>query len=680
MRKQTHVKLFLVLLAVAFCRFTSAVRGSSQQDQPAAREWRPADAPSSAADEGRDARDAQALRAAIIARVGGLDKLRVPERNEDLPQPTLPDGSVDPRFAITEAKRYLGKQLFFDPVRSNRIKPEFGGLPTTAQTGSCGSCHLGEVAGKAGQVINLHLGGEGRGFTDAFGDFHVRRRLQPGLVDVIPTGVQQIVNGVIIKDGRFDAVDSVPRLSPSMIGFGFNNRLLLGGKAGQPASDPNNLLGLPAGENLAQIAFDAHRMLETQKNALQQSPVHIKLFQDAFPQEATRYAASGNLDDLINDDTVERAVATFLRTVVTRNTAWDRFLAGDDRALTQRQLRGALLFVRDAAQGGANCISCHSGPMLNKQLGDEAGRVVEENFYNLGVGDHPLQELARQALGDPNRHDIGRGEITGRAEDNFKFRVLTLRQLKDSGGQLMHSAIFNSVREVVEYFNKGVPEDQIAAAAGNVTPRFTHPRGPNSEPGLGLNPREVEDLVDFLENALYDPAFVKSDPNSTTETFELNAKDLTYSIYRPDLAALGGIDGLVASGLCVTSNDSLTRRDRGLEFLEVTSRIQVIRSPVYRPSFGPVRLQRLRLLNISSEPVDTHLLLCFKGLPSSVRVARAEGLTTNTPAPGLPYLRVFLPGGELTPGSSATVIVAFFAPPRAQINYTLELLSGQGRP
>src|SRR5262249_11324890 len=186
--------------------------------------------------------------------------------------------------------------------------------------------------------------------TDAVGDFHVRRRLQPGLVDVIPTGVQQIINGEIIKDGRFDAVDSVPRLSPSMIGFGFNNRLLLGGKAGQPAGDPNNLLGLPAGGNLAQIAFDAHRLLETQKNALQQSPVYIKLFQSAFPQEAANYAASGNLDDLINDDTVERAVATFLRTVVTRNTPWDKFLAGDDNALTREQLRGALLFARDVTQ------------------------------------------------------------------------------------------------------------------------------------------------------------------------------------------------------------------------------------------------------------------------------------------------------------------------------------------
>src|SRR5262249_716138 len=256
-----------------------------------------------------------------------------------------------------------------------------------------------------------------------------------------------------------------------------------------------------------------------------------------------------------------------------------------------------------------------------------------------------------------------------------KSSALHLRQLKDSGGQLMHSALFTSVREVVEYFNKGVPEDQIAAAAGNVTPRFTHPRGPNSEPGLGLNPREVEDLVDFLENALYDPAFVKPGPNSTTETFELNANDLTYSIYRPDLAALGAIDGLAASGLSVTSNDSLTRRDRGLEFLDVTSRIQVTRSPT-----GPLKTHHLKLLNLSSEPIDTHLMLWFKGLPSSVRVVEAEGLTINMPAPDLPYLRVFLPGGELAPGSSATVEVTFSAPKDAKINYELLLLSGQGRP
>src|SRR5258708_12018770 len=64
-----------------------------------------------------------------------------------------------------------------------------------------------------------------------------------------------------------------------------------------------------------------------------------------------------------------RATATFLRTTVTRNTPFDRFLAGDDRALTEPQLRGARLFFTPATGGGrgAGCFSCHSGPMLNKQ-------------------------------------------------------------------------------------------------------------------------------------------------------------------------------------------------------------------------------------------------------------------------------------------------------------------------
>jgi len=621
------------------------------------------------------------LRKALIARVGSLDKLQVPALNSALPQPTLSDGAtINPRFAITEAKRYLGKQLYFDPVRTTRINPEFGGLLSTARKGSCGSCHLGEVAGKAGQVINLHLGGEGRGFTDENGVFHVRRRLQSGMEDVIPTGVQHIVGGQIIEDGRFDAVDSVPRLSPSMIGFGFNNRLLEGGKAGQPAGDPNNPNGLPVGENLAEIAFDVHRMLETQKDAVQESPVYIKLFQDAFPEEAAVFAASGNLDDLINDDTIIRAVATFLRTVVTRNTPWDRFLAGDNTAMTKRQVRGALLFVRSVADGGANCISCHSGPMLNKQLGDEAGNLVEENFYNLGIGDHPLRALARIALDDPAHHDIGRAEITGRAEDAFKFRVLTLRQLRDSGGQLMHSALLRSVREVVEYFNAGIPQDPFAIAAGTVTQRFTNPRGPGQPAGLGLSQQDMDDMVDFLENALYDSAFARFDPNSTTDSFELNERDLKYSQFRPDLVALGAIDGLMASGLCASNDDPLTRRDRGLEFLDVTSRLAVDVRRIDRDSSNQIQTHRLTVTNLSSEMVDTHLLICFTSLTPGVEVLNAEGLTERASLPGMPYVRAFLSGGIIPSGESAEVTLRFRAASNVDVEYTANLLSGQGKP
>jgi cytochrome c peroxidase len=193
-------------------------------------------------------------------------------------------------------------------------------------------------------------------------------------------------------------------------------------------------------------------MLEFQSAELQNFATYRKLFRDAFPEEAAQADAAGDLNLLINDITVLRATAAFLRTTVTRNTAWDRFLAADNRALTPAQRRGAGLFFTSARSGGAGCYTCHSGPMLNKQVNDPnvagVGQFVEENFYNLGLADHPLQALNVVARKDPNFRDDGRREITFRDSDAFKFRVLTLRQLKDARF-FFHNGSFTSVKDVV---------------------------------------------------------------------------------------------------------------------------------------------------------------------------------------------------------------------------------------
>jgi hypothetical protein len=241
------------------------------------------------------------LRQFIDQQVGGIEKLMVPANDADLPQPRLPDGSPDPFFQTTEAKRYLGKQLFHDPVRMVRIRPEFGGIPATAQTASCGSCHQGESASKAGTLLNFAAGGEGRHYTDAEGNFIPRRRpnvdilprlrdepLFPGdaLVDALPTltdiyqttgGIvigspalgrkleAQGLNPVLLATGRKDALDSVARNAPGAIGAAFNNRLLLGGFAGEPDESPGGLnpFGHPAQESVALLLLDAHRCWKT---------------------------------------------------------------------------------------------------------------------------------------------------------------------------------------------------------------------------------------------------------------------------------------------------------------------------------------------------------------------------------------------------------------------------------
>ncbi len=704
--------------------------------------------------DSRDGSNANDLRRFIGQQAGGIEKLKVPATNLDIPVPPGPTTQPN-RFETTEAKRFLGKMLFHDPVRTARINinqavpvnlPEgtaFGGtlkgsdlgrvpaiVGATKQTGSCGTCHFGEAATKAGQQINLHVGAEGRGYTDEKGNFIVRRRTQeilvkkrseplfPGdtLVDALPTLTDiDTINGkrvvttpaaffhepvpeALLATGRLDELDSVGRKSMSVIGLAFNNRLLFGGFAGETPSvlGSANPFGDPAAENIALLLLDAHRMIGEQAPVLRSIPAYVKLFRDAFPAEA----AQNDLTKLINDETVFRATATFMRTVVTRNTPFDRFVAGDDRALTASQQRGARLFFTKATDGGAGCASCHSGPMFNKQANDPdvagIGTFIEENFINVGIGDHPVQALNAQARGrlDATRlgkdgfpyhaEDTGRQEITGKAEDAFKFRSLTLRQLKD-GGNFFHNGAFTKIRDVVEYFNAGVPQDPTAGAAPTLSKQFTNPRGPGSPRGLGLSARQVDDLTDFLENGLYDPAFVKYDPKSSTDAFQPHERDLTYSKYRPDLAALGAKDGFVLSGLATNNNDPLSRRDQGLEFLDVTSQAHV--ALIDRDRDDGRQRDVYRITNNSLSIIDTHLLLVARGLPRQIELVNGSGKTRA----GDPYLRVFLKEGVILPGKSIVVSMVFDGDRKKddrkdddrknpRVNYSLELLSGQGKP
>jgi hypothetical protein len=703
------------------------------------------------------------LRQLIDQQVGGIDKLKVPAKDADIPVPTPPAGNTASRYQTTEAKRFLGKMLFHDPVRTARIDinrgqpvdlpagTAFGGtvsasdpnipdiVAATKQTGSCGSCHIGEAAGKAGQALNFNVGAEGRGYTDEYGNFFPRRRPQsiltkqrteaifPGdaLVDVLPTLTDvDSINGMrlvttpanfyhtpapnaLLETGRLDELDSVARLSMAMVGFAFNNRLLFGGFAGEPQSTPGSLnpFNDPAGENLTLLLLDAHRMLNFQSAELLKIPAFVKLFRDAFPEEAAQADAKGDPTLLVNDQTEFRAQATFLRTVVTRNTPFDHFLAGDDSALTPAQRRGARLFFTPAAggAGGAGCSGCHSGPMLNKQPNDPdvtgVGAFVEENFFNLGIGDHPVRALDALARGhlDPTKlgqdgfpyhaEDVGRQEITHDPNDAFRFRALTLRQLKD-GRNFFHNASFTKVRDVVEYFNAGVPQDPTAGQSPTLSARFTNPRGPGYPRGLGLSEQQVDDLADFLENALYDPALVHYDPNSSTDTLQPNERDLTYSKFRPDLAALGAKDGFMPSGRAIDDNDPLARRDQGFEFLDVTSRLRVAVARSVRD--GPQQNDDVELTNTSTPTagfpeglidsgsvIDTHLLIVVKGLDPKIRMTNASG-TTST---GDPYLRVFLSDGVLKAGESITRTLQFQRMAGApSVSYTLDFLSGQGNP
>jgi hypothetical protein len=174
-----------------------------------------------------------------------------------------------------------------------------------------------------------------------------------------------------------------------------------------------------------------------------------------------------------------------------------------------------------------------------------------------------------------------------------------------------------------------------------------------------------------------------------------NARDLTYSVYRPDLAALGAKDGFMPSGLPISVNDPLSRRDAGLEFLNVTSQLTATRTVGHDAQGRKVDVYKIT--NNSSSIVDTNLLVIVQGLSNQVRLANASGITKSgdpnlvvflpngdlTPGPkgGDPFISVILPnGGVLQPGQSITEKLVFAgARNDSNLAYSVNFLSGQGK-
>jgi cytochrome c peroxidase len=98
---------------------------------------------------------------------------------------------------------------------------------------------------------------------------------------------------------------------------------------------------------------------------------------------------------------VAKALATFVRSLLSGDSAFDRFEQGDQAALPDAAKRGLQIF-----RGKGNCIACHSGPLLSS-----------DEFHNTGVswGKEPP--------------DLGRFEVTKRDSDRGKFKVPTLRNV-----------------------------------------------------------------------------------------------------------------------------------------------------------------------------------------------------------------------------------------------------------
>lgn len=189
-------------------------------------------------------------------------------------------------------------------------------------------------------------------------------------------------------------------------------------------------------------------------------------------------------EDGITIDTIVNSIASFERTLISNNSPFDRFAAGDFNALTPSQRRGFDLF-RSAE---LRCFECHAWPTF-----------THNTFHVLGVPDI-----------DPENPDLGRVEVENAADAERAFRTPTLRNVALSA-PYMHNGVFETLEEVIDFYADG----------GGVEFGFTTEDIDEKVRPFDLTEQEVTDLVAFMHALTDEPAELIAIPETVPSGLEV---------------------------------------------------------------------------------------------------------------------------------------------------------------
>jgi cytochrome c peroxidase len=163
------------------------------------------------------------------------------------------------------------------------------------------------------------------------------------------------------------------------------------------------------------------------------------------------------------------ALAQFQRTLVSRNSRFDAYAAGDETALSDSEFRGMALFYSERGE----CFHCHATSLF-----------TDNRFHNIGL--------------DADVAGTGRGAVTGDRRDDGLYKTPTLRNVEVTA-PYMHDDRFATLEEVIDFYSEGVVySDTIDSLIPNATGG-----------GLHLTAEERLDLVAFLR-ALTDWEFLSN--------------------------------------------------------------------------------------------------------------------------------------------------------------------------
>lgn len=377
---------------------------------------------------------------------------------------TLPQRAPSP----SNAQLLLGEALYWDPLLS-------GNRDT-----SCATCHHPLFATGDDLSVSIGTGGEGLGPERTMG---VRRELVPrNAPAILNLGLEEFT--VMFWDGRAHGTPATGFVSPADDDLPFDLDNIIAVQAMFPITSRDEMRGKRGdrdifGERNELASIDDHDFPGIWNGVMARLlavPEYVEMFAAAYPDtptEALTYSHAAN------------ALAAYqMETFTFLDSPWDRYLMGEQNALSPEAEEGALLFF-----GAAGCAQCHNGPLLS-----------DLQFHNLAVPQIGPGKGNEQPL------DFGRARETGDLLDLYAFRTPPLRNVAVTG-PWMHNGAFTTLEAAVRHHFNPLPTydiDQLSPLMQATVPppdicHIAADAPSISPPTPPLTDAEVAAILAFLE-------------------------------------------------------------------------------------------------------------------------------------------------------------------------------------
>lgn len=220
---------------------------------------------------------------------------------------------------------------------------------------------------------------------------------------------------------------------------------------------------------------------------LRSDPYYLESFPNAFPTDSDPFS-------ILN---VVRAISAFVRTIVSFDSPYDRYLRGGEDALNAGQIRGMQLFFSERLE----CFHCHGGFNFTDSSTHVNSVVVSFGFHNTG-----LYNVGGTGNYPPD--NTGLYDLTGERRDMGRFKAPSLRNAAMTA-PYMHDGSMQTLSEVVDHYRRGGRNIAEGPYAGDGS---RNPFKSEFVRGFDLSGQEKADLIAFLasltdESVLQNPRY-----------------------------------------------------------------------------------------------------------------------------------------------------------------------------